>query len=137
MIKSNSIKLGVRQKLKAKAKRCVQAILPKPPTGSNKKWTMKSGKTIRIRDMDNGHLLNTIRLLERMADNEVGYAAAYAELDIGPDAYDWVNDNACTEDYFPIYHDMVAEAHRRGLDLRMPAYAANRVATPDEFEIVK
>lgn len=98
---------------------------------------MKGGKRVRICDMDNGHLLNTIRLLDRMADSEVSYAAAFAELDIGPDAYDWVNDNSCTEDYFPIYHDMVEEAQRRGLDLRLPAYAANRIATPDEFPYVE
>ena len=133
MKSSNSIKLQVREKMKRAAKACVKAVMPKPPLGRNKKWTMKGGKTIRIRDMENDHLLNTIRLLERMADNEAGYAAAFAELDIGPDAYDWVNDNSCTEDYFPIYDDMVAEAKRRGLDLSLPAFAANRIATPDEF----
>lgn len=132
MISSNSIKLNVRQRLKKLAKK-LRPAPPKPATGSNKQWTMAGGRRVRIRDMGNGHLLNTIRLLERMADNEVGYAAAFAELDIGPDVYDWVNDNSCTEDYFPIYQDMVAEANRRGLDLRLPAYAANRIATPDEF----
>ena len=37
------------------------------------------------------------------------------------------------EDFFPIYEHLIAEAARRGLDLDMPAFAAGRVATPDEF----
>ena len=100
---------------------------------NTKVWTTADGKSIRICDMDNGHLLNTIRLLERMADTDAGYAAAFAELDIGPDAYEWVNDCSNTGDYYPIYDDMVEEALRRGLDLNMPAFAANRIANPDEF----
>lgn len=131
MKSSNSIKLQVREKMKRAAKACVKAVMPKPPLGRNKKWTMKGGKTIRIRDMENGHLLNTIRLLERMADSEQGICMAMAEAEY--DGYSYVFDDSDVSDFYPIYDDMVAEALHRGLDLSLPAFAANRVATPDEF----
>lgn len=41
--------------------------------------------------------------------------------------------DAEVEDFFPFYKHLIAEAVRRGLDLNMPAFAAKRIATPDEF----
>lgn len=99
----------------------INALAPRP------KWTMADGRRIAVRDMDNGHLLNTIRLLERRGngypdcdgDGKGNYTDPFA------DHYDF--------DPPPIYYDMTEEARRRGLDFSMPAFAANRIATPDEF----
>lgn len=112
------------------------SFMPKrrAPVGRNKLWTMANGQTIRIRDMDNGHLLNTIRMLERKAAVCGAYDAVLAELDLGPDFdFDW----ASTEDYYPIYADMIDEAARRGLDLSTVPYKSNRIASADEFPVVK
>lgn len=101
-------------------------------------WTTKDGRGIPVRLMDNGHLLNTIRMLERAAEAKVqafmdcpmpnGDMAVMAwEQEFG------VMCDAEVEDFFPIYKHLIAEAARRRLDMTMPAFAANRIATPDEF----
>ena len=38
-------------------------------TGAKSTWTCKDGHTVRICDMDDGHLDNTIRMLQRKAPN--------------------------------------------------------------------
>ena len=103
---------------------------PRDPGPTEEKWTTGDGRRIRVRDMDNGHLLNTIRHLQRSADRELGICMAIADSEY--DGYAEVFDESDLS-YPAIYHDMVAEANRRGLDLSLPAYAANRIATPDEF----
>ena len=104
---------------------------PRDPGAREQKWTTADGTRIRVRDMGNGHLLNTIRLLERR-----GYGFPDCDGDDKGNFTDPFEDYA---DFDPpdIYHDMVAEAHRRGLDLSLPGYAADRIATPDEFPYVE
>ena len=101
-------------------------------------WTMKDGQRIAVRDMDNGHLLNTIRFLERAAERKVQdfMSCPMPNGDMAMMAWEQEFDAMCdaeVEDFFPIYKHMIAEAVRRGLDFNMPAFAANRIATPDEF----
>lgn len=47
-------------------------------------WTMKNGNTIEISRMDDGHLVNTIGMLERNADK-----AAKQAVKLGADPADW------------------------------------------------
>lgn len=84
-----------------------------------KQWTQRDGTKIRICDMEDRHLLNTIRMLERQAEAQqldTSYpcfngemAQMYAEAEwnemmtVGP------------EYFFPIYEDLCADARRRGI----------------------
>jgi len=67
---------------------------------SDKKWKSINGY-IRIGDMDNNYLINTIRLLERNAHKRKGNFEGHWE--------DYVDN---------IYWDMVREATHRGLEWR-------------------
>ena len=101
-------------------------------------WTTKEGHRIAVRDMDNGHLLNTIRFLERAAERKVQdfMSCPMPNGDMALMAWEQEFDAMCSaevEDFFPIYKHMIAEAVRRGLDFNMPAFAADRIANADEF----
>ena len=106
-----------------------QGMFHRTPGSCERMWTTADGKTIRIRDMDSGHLLNAIRLLERRAEREIDTCMAMADIECG--YADLFDDDVNFK--HPIYDDMVAEAKRRGLDLTVPAFAANRIANTDEF----
>ena len=108
-----------------------QGLFLRSPGPRERMWTTAEGKRLRVRDMDNGHLVNTIRMLERRADGEIGACMAIAAAEY--DGYSDVFDDADVGSIYPIYDDMVAEAKRRGLDLTVPAFAANRIANTDEF----
>ena len=96
-----------------------------------KLWTMRNKSRIRICDMEDSHLLNTIRYLERQAENkrQVDIDGNYRFLDtlngemaqmcveqtinhLGSDEFDAV------EEYLSgtIYEDMLDDAERRGLE---------------------
>jgi hypothetical protein len=85
---------------------------------NTKKWTKKDGTKIRIKDMDNSHLVNTIKFLDRQQSEiqscpypsfQGEMAQMYAEAEYDALMRTETNDN------FPIYIDLKNEAIRRGL----------------------
>ncbi len=92
-----------------------------------KKWTMRDGRKIAIVDMGDGHLMNTIRMLQRNGEhkrdvNVAEYLAGPAPTaDMASIAFDDEFDTACEatwEDFVPdIYEDLVEEGLRRGFDI--------------------
>lgn len=84
-------------------------------------WTMKNGRKLRIKDMTDSHLINSIRMLERAHGRNVcqmyGLACMIqgeqASLDID-NAIDRAEEGGPGESY-SIYDDLVDEADRRGL----------------------
>ena len=49
-----------------------------------RKWKTKDGRKLWIKDMDNNHLLNTLRFLERGAKHEQGKVQTFYTLTSGP-----------------------------------------------------
>jgi hypothetical protein len=88
---------------------------------NRKRWTTKDGTKIRIKDMTDEHLLNTIRFLDRKAqeikDNTCppNFSGEMAQM-CAEQAYDQLIE-AETEDLFPIYIDLAEEANRRKLEV--------------------
>jgi len=108
---------------------CRSKAAPTPPAraDSDAVWTMRDGTRIRVRDMADSHLLNTIRFVERAADRKRaelvadGYAAM-ASLNGEMAQYICEGEIHAVEasapgEFFPIYDDMVDEAVSRGLSL--------------------
>jgi hypothetical protein len=79
---------------------------------NTKKWTTKDGTKIRIKDMTDSHLLNTLRLLERTASLMIVECPCDGDKD-------WCfcgrNRHYEPEDLTPLYFDLKKEAVRRGL----------------------
>jgi len=91
-------------------------------------WTTRAGTEMFVSDMDNGHLRNTIRLLQRFAvreysadvamclrgaDNLGGEMAQLAAEGAAADLMDNQSWRVCVP---PIYAKMVAEAKRRKME---------------------
>lgn len=93
-------------------------------------WKTKDGRTIRIRDMDNQHLANTIRLLRRRAERQ----RPQVELDLSSFAASCRGDGAtdaaeseermvsnmdleefCGYVFNDVWHELIEEATRREL----------------------
>jgi|CXWL01.1.fsa_nt_gi hypothetical protein len=98
---------------------------------NRKTWTKKDGTKIRIKDMDDGHLFNTIKMLERNASVKAYYFALLPEPN-GEHAQDaFANECAMLGDmgpeelafyfYTDIYPDLVDEYHRRSKRERLLA----------------
>ena len=94
-----------------------------------KLWTTKDGRRLRICDMDDAHLINTIRLLQRVAEakrieTSVFYVTCNTPtsdgaLDCFNREFDSVMESTY-EDYLPpIYYNLVSDATRRGLSIPM------------------
>ena len=82
-------------------------------------WTMANGEPTLISRMSDRHLLNTIRLLERTAQQVSNQTTYWDEL------------NGCeladlAEAVHPCYPDLVAEARRRGLTWHPPGETQQR-----------
>lgn len=89
---------------------------------NTKKWTTKSGEKIRVKDMTDSHLVNTIHFIERykgkvemsmmrFADSMVADMASF----ISEQNYEAFAEQD-TGEAFPIYQDMIEEAYKRGLE---------------------
>ncbi len=85
-----------------------------------KQWTTRAGEKVRVCDMSDGHLLNTLRLLER-AELVDGLRFVMLPRPNGQHAQD-AFDNECATvgdrspgDVWPIYDDMLEEAIERRL----------------------
>jgi hypothetical protein len=76
-------------------------------------WKQRNGILIRLIDMDDKHLFNTIRMLERIADRR----AARAELAQNRCEADEYFDYSPAQFLRPVYHSMVAMAAARGIQL--------------------
>lgn len=94
--------------------------------GNTKKWTMKDGTKIRIKDMGNSHLLNTLKMLKRAGKARLNRdlhwfwsvpepSGEMAQLDFENGEQRLLDRE--WDDYMPdIFSDLVEEADRRGLD---------------------
>ena len=92
-----------------------------------KLWTTKDGRKLRICDMEDSHLVNTIQLLQRTAEAERIRNSVFYATCIGPtgDMAQVLFDQECDQvwqadwdDYVhPIYPNMVKEAKSRGLTI--------------------
>jgi hypothetical protein len=93
-------------------------------------WKMRGGRKIRLCDMSDGHLINTMRLLERsafitqafaeMGENPFGEdTEAYACFENGQTSIleDDDSDNPDISEIHPIYRLMILECLRRGITI--------------------
>ncbi len=89
--------------------------------GSTKVWLQKNGEKIRLKDMSDQHLINTIAMLERNAKAvysseinacmSISFNGEQAQLE-----QERFLSQAEWEDYLPeIFDDLIAEAERRKL----------------------
>jgi hypothetical protein len=93
-----------------------------------KKWTQKDGTKIRIKDMSDRHLVNTVNMLIRKADmerrdalmcyptfaSEDSMASFYAEQEW--DVLNWMTPFEFAEREWPIFNDLKAEIYKRQLE---------------------
>ena len=102
-------------------------------------WKTREGQQVRIRDMDDRHLLNTLRMLQRHAWRRLVAAnLAYIDgprptADMAEMAFEAEADHVAeltTEDALedmPKYQELAEEARRRGLDIPRPPVVATAV----------
>jgi len=93
-----------------------------------KVWVTKDGRRIRICDMTDEHLVNTIKMLERATEIKEncqiaqGYAMLgfvngdMAQLAVDQDLRALEEDGLDPAEEFPIYEALTLEAMRRGVD---------------------
>ena len=90
-----------------------------------KKWTTKEGKKIRICDMSDSHLLNSIKMIERQSrlrlEGELSFymSCPLPNGEMAQDGFDQEFDallDATPDDFLPcIYYNLVDDARRRGI----------------------
>jgi len=97
-------------------------IKDKPLKPITTRWRTRDGSKVRVCDMDDGHLLNTIRFLKHKVENWSSFVPVPFGFDPDTEAYhlaeaQW---DAMVEEGAPfeaIYYDMLEEMNRRGLSL--------------------
>ena len=82
-----------------------------------KLWRCKDGRKVRICDMGDGHLANSIAMLERQAEvekSQLPYPCFNGEMAQYYAEQDWDRAMASGPEYFyPIYDDLMQEMERR------------------------
>ncbi len=88
---------------------------------NTKKWTKKDGTKIRIKDMDDKHLMNTIRMLERSYEENL-YMMMAGAASLQGDMACYYAEQAIDDAFahpetimHPLYDDLTEEATRRQL----------------------
>lgn len=86
-------------------------------------WTTKGGKTIKITDMTDSHLMNTIRFIERQYARTIGFylCSPGPQGEMAQDAFDREFDQLDEEGvsgFNEKYDYLTEEADRRGIDNR-------------------
>lgn len=84
-----------------------------------KLWRCKDGRKVRICDMDDRHLANSIAMLERaaqVAKSQLPYPCFSGEMAQYYAEQDWERTMEAEPEYFfPIYEDLCREQDRRAL----------------------
>jgi hypothetical protein len=86
-----------------------------------KTWKTRDGRVIPIHEMDDVHLVNTLRMLRRkcMTTDEILACLSYASTTGGEMASYAAEQEAMHAVVMPsVFDDLVAEADRRGIDWR-------------------
>jgi hypothetical protein len=78
-------------------------------------WKQRNGTLIRVKDMDDLHLFNTIKMLERGAAKECERVSEREGRSLDPDEVAF--DHTAEQFLKPIYHAMVKVAEARGIQL--------------------
>lgn len=95
---------------------------------NQKRWTMRDGTKIKIKDMDDNHLVNCIAMLERNHAALISRARDAGESMLmtmqGEMALESVEqglaqlDDSDVGDEYPIYYDLIEEQARRGVSTK-------------------
>lgn len=97
------------------------------------RWRMRDGTIIRIRDMDDQHLHNSIAYIERLSHQyfmSLGFSAGHyaattggemaadAANEAADDAFERAHEHEIAPEVEPKYSELIAERDRRGLEAR-------------------
>lgn len=92
-----------------------------------KVWTTKDGHQMAVSEMDDKHLLNSIKMLQRATEkrnwreslDSIGMASTFGGEMAQEACYSHSEElmRRKPAELYPIYKDMIAEAQRRGLDV--------------------
>lgn len=86
--------------------------------GRDNLWLPRDGEPIAIKDMEDDHLCNTIRYMDRRLEEQKETAEMPMDSR-GQERY-FKFLSSLPGDHWPIYYDMVKEAKRRGLNPYRP-----------------
>lgn len=83
-------------------------------------WVTREGKKIKVKDMTDSHLLNSIKYLDRRLESmkiTMPYPNFNGEMAQFCAEQDWDHfQNSEPSDYWPIYETLCKEISKRGLD---------------------